>query len=347
MERVMSELLTYFAEKKELELHLVLYGISREVFYAIPESINIYTPDFGFNSKFRIWSAIKTLVFLRKTIMKIDPVSILSFGEYWNSFVLLGLLGAKIPVYISDRAQPGKNMTRIHRLLRKALYPKAAALIAQTERAREINENLRLNNNIVVIGNPIRNIAKVNDKTRENIVLMVARLIKSKRHDLLIKIFAKAATKDWKLVLVGYDHLKQQNEENLKRLSIELGIENQVVFAGKTDNVEDHYNKAKIFAFTSESEGFPNVIGEAMSAGLPVVAFDCIAGPAELINNGKTGYLIPLYNEEEFKEKLVILMNDEVHCQIMGQAAKAVIQQFSIEHIGEKFYRLLVPSARC
>ena len=84
-----------------------------------------------------------------------------------------------------------------------------------------------------------------------------------------------------------------------------------------------------------------------MSAGLPVVAFDCIAGPAELINNGKTGYLIPLYNEEEFKEKLVILMNDEVHRQIMGQAAKAVIQQFSIEHIGEKFYRLLVPSARC
>ena len=110
---------------------------------------------------------------------------------------------------------------------------------------------------------------------------MVGRLIKTKHQDNLIKIFASINKKDWKLVIVGYDHLKQMNMEPLKKLALDHGLADRVVFAGKQSDVEKYYLSSKIFAFTSSSEGFPNAIGEAMAAGLPVVAYNCVAGPAE------------------------------------------------------------------
>ena len=108
---------------------------------------------------------------------------------------------------------------------------------------------------------------------------MVGRLIKTKHQDKLIEMFAKVSLPDWKLIIVGYDHLKQHNMERLKELAKNLDIEQRVVFTGKQDNIDEIYSKSSIFAFTSSSEGFPNVIGEAMAAGLPVIAFDCVAGP--------------------------------------------------------------------
>jgi GalNAc-alpha-(1->4)-GalNAc-alpha-(1->3)-diNAcBac-PP-undecaprenol alpha-1,4-N-acetyl-D-galactosaminyltransferase len=93
MERVMSELTGYFAIKKDTELHLILYGITREIFYPLPDTINIHKPSFRFNNKWRFIYTIKTFFFLRSKIKKINPTSILSFGEYWNNFVLLSVLG--------------------------------------------------------------------------------------------------------------------------------------------------------------------------------------------------------------------------------------------------------------
>jgi hypothetical protein len=72
------------------------------------------------------------MIFLRKKVKLIKPDSILSFGEYWNSFVLIALIGLPYPVFISDRCSPDKEFTRIHTILRKWFYPKAKGIIAQT-----------------------------------------------------------------------------------------------------------------------------------------------------------------------------------------------------------------------
>ena len=70
MERVMSELAGYFAEKNDIEVHLILYGISREIFYPVPESIIIHKPSFNFNNKSRWISSLRTLFYLRITIKR-------------------------------------------------------------------------------------------------------------------------------------------------------------------------------------------------------------------------------------------------------------------------------------
>ena len=343
MERVMSELATYFASQKSFEIHLVLYGITREIFYQIPKNVIIHKPLFSFNNRWRFLNTIKTIVFIRKTIKEITPESILSFGEYWNSFVLIALFWLKYPIYVSDRCQPDKSLGKIHNRLRKWLYPKATGIIAQTEKACDIFLSQNLNKNIRVIGNPIRDIENRNGLIRENIVLTVGRLISSKHHDKLIETFLEIANPGWQLVIVGYDHLKQKNSETLKRIIDENNAEDRVILAGKQSDVDSFYLKSKLFAFSSSSEGFPNVIGEAMSAGLPVVAFDCIAGPSDMIADGEDGFLIPLYDFETFREKLGLLMSDETLRQKFGENAKRNIKQFSIPEIGDKTLNFILP----
>ena len=88
MERVMSELATYFITKNDLELHLVLYGITREIFYKVPDYLIVHKPQFRFNNKWRLYFTVKTVFYIRHAIKRIDPDTILSFGELWNSLHL-------------------------------------------------------------------------------------------------------------------------------------------------------------------------------------------------------------------------------------------------------------------
>jgi glycosyltransferase involved in cell wall biosynthesis len=338
MERVMSELLWYFSDKQRLEVSLILYGKTREVFFEIPDSISVHKPGFRFNDSYRFFHTIRTLAFLRKTIKKIRPITILSYGEYWNNFVLLSKLGLKFPVYVSDRSQPDKSLGRFHDSLRRRLYPGAKGVILQSETAREIFQKNIGHKNIAVIGNPIRRILKESsDIKREKSILMVGRLIQSKHQDRLIEIFSRLSQRDWKLLLVGYDHLKQKHTERLETLIKELGLEDRVLLLGKQAGIEDFYLRSSIFAFTSSSEGFPNVIGEAMSAGLPVVSYDCVAGPSEMIRDGHNGFLVPLFDDDLFGERLDLLMRDEEKRREFGRQAIADIKAFSISRIGNKY----------
>ena len=346
MERVMSELAGYFATRRDIEQHLVLYGINMEIFYPVPENIIIHTPSFRFNNRCRMFSSLRTLCYLRSTIKKINPKSILSFGEYWNSFVLIALIGLKYPVYISDRCSPEKKFNAFHTYLRGVLYPRAEGIIGQTEKAKEIYLTQFKHNNVTVIGNPIREITAVSVTAKENIVLMVGRLIKSKYQDKLIELFLNIRIPDWKLILVGYDHLQQNNYERLQEIITNNKAEHKVILAGKQSDVENYYNKSKIFAFTSSSEGFPNAIGEAMSAGLPVVAFDCVAGPSEMIKDNHNGFLIPLFDYEKFQEKLETLMKHEDLRARFGKNARENIKTFSISRIGEQYLEFILAGVR-
>jgi glycosyltransferase involved in cell wall biosynthesis len=342
MERVMSELAGYFCQKNDLEVHLVLYGRMPELFYKVPENLVIHCPKSQFNNRFRQIATIKRLLFLRREIVDINPDSILSFGEYWNSFVLLALAGLKHPVFISDRCQPDKHLGFLHQFLRRILYRRASGIIFQTSKAREFFKNLEKRVPNKVIGNPIREISTDQEIIKENIVLTVGRLIPSKNHDRLIKSFLKLNKSGWKLVIVGGDALKMTMMNDLKDMVRELEAEDKVVLTGNRSDVDNFYLKSKIFVTASESEGFPNVIGEAMSAGLPVVAFDCTAGPSELITDGEDGFLVPLSNYTLLKQKLLLLMNDSELRDRMGLKAVKSIKKFSIEKIGEKYYSFIL-----
>jgi glycosyltransferase involved in cell wall biosynthesis len=342
MERVMTELALYFSAKENVEIHLVLYGNGRDVFYVIPDSVQLHKPDWLFNNSYRFFYTFRTIFWLRRTLKKINPHTVLSFGEYWNSFVLLALKGTPYPVYVSDRCRPDKYLGKLHEFLRKWLYPSAAGLIAQTGKAKGVYTDKNLNKNIEVIGNPIRKISRNEKNTKkENIILTVGRLIDTKHHDRLIEIFDKIETRDWKLVIVGGNAIKQDGMSHLKTLIKKKNLQDRVTLTGTISDVDSYYLKSKIFAFTSSSEGFPNVIGEAMSAGLPVVSYDCFAGPADMIDDEKNGYLIDLFDDETFYKRLRKLMDDDELRHKMGRKSKKLIKRFSDDSIHEKYHKFI------
>lgn len=338
MERVMTELAYYFCDLKSKEVHLVLYGIKPEIFYNVPTDLIIHKPSLTFNNNFRFIHTLIRLFYLRHTIKSIKPDAILSFGELWNSFVLIATTGLSYPVFISDRCQPGKKIGKFHSHLRKIFYPRANGIIAQTNKAKEIYSAELRHKNIEVIGNPIQLNRDFADESKKgNIVLTVGRLIQSKNQDKLIELFVQINMPEWKLIIVGDNALNQNGKEKLQQLIIELKASNKVILAGNQSEISSYYMKSKIFAFTSDSEGFPNVIGEAQSYGLPVIAFDCVAGPSDLITDNLDGYLVPLHDYTLFREKLKFLMNNEAIREKFGKKAKENIKRFSIETIGPKF----------
>lgn len=343
MERVMSELARHFIEKEAAEVHLVVYGRSRELFYPVSDKLIVHRPGFVFDDFPRLVATLKSLWFVRRTIQQISPDTILSFGELWNSFVLLALIGTPYPVYISDRCQPNKVFSRRHAWLRRLLYPRATGMIAQTATARAVYAAQHLNARISVIANPVTPVlaCSENETSRENIILTIGRLISTKHHDLLIQMFADTGCKDWRLIIVGGDALKQSNMSRLKTLIDSLGLQGKVILAGEQLDVIDYYRRSKIFAFTSSSEGFPNVIVEALSAGLPVISFDCVAGPSDMISDRVNGYLVPLFDCEGFKEKLKQLVNDETLRAEMAEHARRSVTRFHIVTIGSEYFRFI------
>ncbi|MFZ4455595.1 MAG: glycosyltransferase family 4 protein [Bacteroidales bacterium] len=341
MERVMSELATYFSQTGS-EVHLVLYGLKPSVFYFISSNIEVHIPNWAFDNAKRTWHTIKRMAYLRKEVKTIHPDVVLSFGEYWNNFGLLSLWGLNTPIFVSDRCQPDKSLGKLHDSMRKYLYPTAKGVVAQTSIAKEIYYKQSLNKNIRVIGNPIRSIDSTSCiNSREKIVLSVGRLIESKHHDMLIDIFLQINLPEWKLVIVGGDALKENGYSRLMRKIVESGAEDRVVLTGNISNVDEYYLKSSIFAFTSSSEGFPNAIGEAMSAELSVVAFDCIAGPSDMIEDGKNGFLVPLFEKELFAQRLKFLMENGDMRMEMGKYAQSSMSRFTVEKIGREFYQFM------
>jgi len=341
MEKVMSQLAYYFCQKENVELHIILFGKTREVFYSVPENVVIHKPSFKFNNQYRPFYTFKTIYFLRKKIKQIHPDSILSFGEIWNNLVLIALFGIHIPLYISDRSRPGKDLGKLNNFLKKKLYPRASGIIAQTNEAKDLLLKQTNNNNIKVIGNPVSFSFPAKNPEKENIILSVGRLIDTKHYDRLIKIFMNINPPDWKFVIVGDDAQNQKNRSKLEKIIRQNGFEDKIILAGKQKNIEDYYLKSKIFAFTSSSEGFPNVVAEAMSAGLPVVAYNGVAGSKDLVIDGRNGFLVPLFDDEIFEKRLKYLIKDDNLRSRMSSEAKRLITRYDISRVGESFFNFI------
>ena len=343
MEHVMVTLLRYYALNKTGELHLLIIGRNREILHDVPEQVDIHKPTWEFNNNVRFWHTLKTISFVRKKTKDINPDTILSFGEMWNNLVLLALLGLPYPIFISDRSQPGKDLGWLQNCLREQLYPMARGYIAQTEEAKKVALKKKWNYNIEVIGNPILQISCTN-ASREKNVISVGRLIPTKQFDKLISVFHQCKPKDWRLIIVGGDAKKMQLSKKLNEIVHHLRIEEQVILTGAQRDVVPYYCDNSVFAFMSISEGFPNALAEAMAAGCACIAYDCIAGPSDIIDDGINGFLIPLGDHEMYKKKLSQLMSDEGLRFSFGRAAKEKMKQFEIGKIAERFHSFITES---
>ena len=209
----------------------------------------------------------------------------------------------------------------------------------------EVRDMLRGHNDhteVVYIPNFLEHFPENTDKyPREKTVLAVGRLHEVKRFELLIRLFAALHRQfpDWKLRIVGEGEERGRLEAAIK----ELHAENYVNLTGRkdADGVEDEMLRASLYAMTSRSEGFPFVLLEAQSCGLPVVAFDVRVGPGFVVQNGVNGYLAADMVYEDFCEKIASLMKDEALRHEMAEAAKARASDFSREKVAEIWYSIL------
>ena len=141
---------------------------------------------------------------------------------------------------------------------------------------------------------------------------------------------------DWELHIVG----EGPNRELLENYVNENSLGNKVSFLGNRNDLAPVFESSSIFAFTSRLDGFPNALGEAMSAGLAVISFDCLTGPAELIRNNQNGILVELDNVQEYQTQLSMLMQSSTIRKELGEKACEDMKQLNIEHIAHRFLNL-------
>ena len=195
---------------------------------------------------------------------------------------------------------------------------------------------------VVYIPNFLEHYPEDTDKyPREKTVLAVGRLHEVKRFELLIRLFSAVHTQfpDWKLRIVG----DGEERGKLEAVIRELRAEDYVNLTGREDaaGVEEEMLRASVYAMTSRSEGFPFVLLEAQSCGLPVIAFDVRVGPGFVVRDGVNGFLVPDLVYEAFCEKLAALMKDEELRQKMSEAAKEHAAAFSREKVAEIWYSIM------
>lgn len=348
MEKVMSDIANYLAQKTDVKVFLILLT-KGEKFYFIDKDVILIEPSFITSSSFK--NKLRILKYLRYQIREIKPYSILSFGSMYNSFVMLANLGLRNKVFLSDRSNPFRNSFKslfkkngyindglLHVIFKKVLYRFAYGIIVQTKYAKNVEQKLLKHKNIIVIPNPIRNLkSEKKNNTKEKIILNVGRFIKTKQQIELVKIFGKIKINSWKLVFLG----DGAELETVKSKVKELAISDVVEFEGNVSNIGDFYAKSSIFAFTSTSEGFPNALAEAIIAPIASISFDCIAGPSDLIENEFNGDLIPVNDFNLYTKKLEELMLNEGLRKKYMENSKEVMKKFDFKEVMKKFDSVL------
>lgn len=169
-------------------------------------------------------------------------------------------------------------------------------------------------------------------------VVAAGRLHRIKRYDLLVRAFAKvsAARPDWRLRIYGGGDATGNERAALRKLIAELGLKKQVFLMGSVNPMETEWPKGSIAAVTSDRESFGMTIVEAMRAGLPVVATDCPHGPAEIIEDGVDGCLVPVGDPDVIAAALLQLIEDDELRHRMGGAALSASARFEPARIAER-----------
>lgn len=195
----------------------------------------------------------------------------------------------------------------------------------------KVEYDRKLGLNCKVFYNPIPKQRQVYSSYESGYVLFAGRLeIEHKGLDYLIDIMKRINTEipNSKLIVIGdgpaRNWMKQQIEKN--------GLSNVISLAGTTNNVYQYYEKASVMLQTSRWEGFGMTIIEAMSCGVPVVAFHNY-GPDEIIYDSKDGFLIEKFNVEDFSRKAVKILCDPDLRDKLGKNGIEHSKDFSIERL--------------
>jgi glycosyltransferase involved in cell wall biosynthesis len=220
------------------------------------------------------------------------------------------------------------------------LYPRLDAMVTLTEGdAEEYRDLLGPVGRVHSIPNAVPDVGGVRAAHHPDTKVVVAagRLTRQKGFDRLVAAWAVVARKhpDWKLDIYGAG-----DQQSLQARIDKRGLTDVITLRGFTSDPYPRFAEAAIYAMSSRSEGFPMVLLEAMGCGLPLVSFDCPTGPADIIEDGRNGLLVPDGNVKALGAALNRLIEDPDLRRQMGAAGAEMAKQYEPDQIAARWERL-------
>ena len=342
IERVVATLAKNLAEDYRITILVKDEPIS---FYSLPEKIHIETLECPLHLNMR--NRLSRINTLWKHLWQIKGKLRTRFQQLNADYIYvttpyacLETWFAGIPkrqVILSEHGSR-TNYNKVYRFLKCILYKKYPVQIVPT--LHDYTWYKRHGYPAVHIPHFRSNLPYEKNTLSSKLILNIGRLTDDKNQLALLRIWEKVhkmlIDKSWKLRIVG----EGENFHLLHQYIVEHDLNTIVEIVKPSLCVERHYQEASIYVSTSRSEGFPMVLVEAISFGLPTMAYDCPTGPAEILQNG-SGILVKLHDEETFAKQLHVLIETPSLQHELSDCAFKCAQNWADAHILSTWKQIL------
>lgn len=337
-ERVMSILASHWV-KQGHEVSLATFDPPATDFFAVDPAVRRFVIG-GSGSHAIGWASAnrRRMAALRGVIRETRPEVVVSFLYTMNLLAILA--GRRLaPVIVAERTDPRHSrIERWQAVLRRALYPAAAAVVVQTSDvldgwARHVTRRSRA----FAIPNPVlppTGSEWLGPPLPRPFIASIGRLDRAKGFDALLESFAAVVPEhpDWSLVILG----DGPEREALRAQAQRLGVDARILLAGVGD-AGALLADAEVYVSASRVEGFPNALLEAMASGVVVVATDCSSGPREIIRPEVDGLLVDVDDSGAMAAALALLMRDPDLRRRLGDGGRAVVDRFGLERVAAEW----------
>lgn len=262
---------------------------------------------------------------VRQICKEWKPDVVISFYNDLCALSALAITGLHIPLIYSERNDPNRtNQRPIDQVYRKIVENRADKIVFQTKGAQACYPP-KVQKKSVVILNPLdTSTFPMHDFANEKKeIVSVGRLEPQKNQKLLIEAFLLIADEfpDYNLVIYGEGSLRRELESHIEQ----LGLQKRVMLPGAKEGIQECIKDASLFVLSSDYEGIPNALIEAMAIGLPCVSTDCSPGGArELIESGENGLIVECGNPKMLANAVKSLMVKREQSKQIGIQARAI-----------------------
>ncbi len=290
----------------------------------------------------RISRVLNRLKTIRKVVKEIKPDCVISFSAVCNIQALLALTLIKKKIIISERTDPSRYPeSKIYKILRWVLYPKADRIVFQTRMAKEYFGK-KIQKKGIIIENPIRsNLPEPQIVRTEKIIIGVGSLCEQKNWFVALKaceLFFKK-NPDYIFEIYGEGEDRDALLEYIRERDI---LKSRVFLKGFCSTIEDKLKIAKIYISSSDYEGISNSMLEALALGTPVICTDCPVGGAKaMIDHKKNGILVPVGDYKSMSKALILLAQNDDICQKLSREAIRVREKYSENIIVDTWVNLI------
>lgn len=344
-ERVLADVTGALAARGH-DITVLTYDIEGErPFYPLHEKVKLINLALGNpKRKARVLETLKRMSALRAIVRKEKPDIVIGFMHSMFVPASVALLGSGVPLIASEHIVPahyrGKPLQSFL-LLASSIFVSRFTVLSQRVRN---SYPAFMHDKMVPIPNPVTlpdhvRVAAQSSRPRR-LLLSIGRLDPQKDFSTLIAAFGQIADKfpAWDLRIAGEGHLRAVLEKEIETLR----LQDRIFLPGRTQDVSIHYKEADIFVLSSLYESFGLACAEALSYGVPAIAFSDCPGLNELIRHQENGLLIDpgKSREQSLAAGLETLMGDETLQQSLSLRAPATIEHFSLESVTQQWENL-------